>query len=136
MQLSRKRKKDRKNAVAAVESVEKWARWTSYPLFHRPFGAKKRKMRRRSNASPTTKSPLKKLSENGDRKRKKRTKIRVYSSKFSPGRRVSTSSAGAMRLGRPFRTMRVRWMPLPRRKRPYLANCWRVMPRSASSPIR
>lgn len=83
------------------------------------------------------KSPVRVVIQYGERKREKETGERKrYSSKFSSGLRARTSPEGVMRLGVPLRTMRVRCWPAPKRKRPYLTNCWRVMPLSEISSMR
>ena len=131
--LSRARKKERKNVVTAVESVEKRATCVCCPLFHRPFRGKREK--REGYSAPI--QPQKTPSENGVRKRIKGTcERKVYSRRFSSGLRAKTSSEGAMRLGKPLRTIRVISWPVPKRKSPYLVNCWRVMPWRASSFMR
>ncbi len=129
--------KREKNVVAAVESVEKWATCFLLSTFQQTDGAEKGGKEQKISTNPTTKAPSMKYVGNGDRKRMKGTSERKsYSSRFRSGMRARTSSVGAMRLGRPLRTMRVRWLPTPRRKRPYLTNCWRVIPRRAFSSIR
>ena len=58
--------------------MEKWTRSASCPLFHRPFRAKKRKIRGRFNARPPNhKIPVENTSENGAKKRKKRASERA-----------------------------------------------------------